>query len=214
MTHHPLADIAAGLSAERFGAYRQAAGGHDADALALYEWNATVSAALWTDLAHCEVLVRNTLHEQLTAWSTRVHREPVWYRDPGRIFTVRHASDVATARHRATTGARAKPETPGRVVAELSFGFWRYLVASQYERSLWLPVLRYKFRNLPRRHLHSRLARLHDLRNRIAHHEPIHSENLGRTHTDLLTVLGWISPQYRRWVEDASMVRAVLAARP
>jgi len=209
-----MAEIAAGLSVERFGAYRVAAGGHDADALALYEWNATISAALWTDLAHCEVLVRNRLHEQLTAWSTQVYGESVWYRDPGRIFTAQHASDVAEARRRATTGSRAKPETPGRIVAELNFGFWRYLVASQYERTLWLPVLRYTFRNVHRRHLHGCLARLHNVRNRIAHHEPIHYENLGRLHGDLLKVLGWINPTYRQWVQQQSTVTDQLAARP
>jgi hypothetical protein len=39
--------------------------------MALYAWNADVSGALGTTFGHLEVLLRNAMHEVLTAWSTR-----------------------------------------------------------------------------------------------------------------------------------------------
>ena len=50
------------------------------------------------------------------------------------------------------TGGRAtrngRLEMPGRVVAQLTLGFWRYLLASRYGRTLWLPCLRQAFPGL------------------------------------------------------------------
>ncbi len=151
-----LTAITKGLSQERFGAYRRATCGNAA-ALALYEWNNAISAALWADIAHLEVLVRNTMHEQLTVWSSRTFSEPRWYLDPGRFLAPNRLVDIAAARQRATTGKRGKPETSGRVVAELSFGFWRYLVSSHYDRTLWKPILSRSFPLQPRRKANSRL---------------------------------------------------------
>jgi len=67
---------------------------------------------------------------------------------------------------------------PGKVVAELSFGFWRFLLARRYTASLW-PALRPGFPYLPsadRRELEAPVTRLHQLRNRVAHHEPLIAE--------------------------------------
>ncbi len=206
--------ISKGLSQERFGAYRRATCGNAA-ALALYEWNNAISAALWADIAHLEILVRNAMHEQLTAWSSRTCGEPRWYLDPNRVLTPNRLADVAAARQRATTGRRGKPETSGRVVTELSFGFWRYLVSSHYDRTLWKPILSRSFPLQPRRKaVHTGLAHLHELRNRIAHHEPIHAERLEQRHEELLTLLEWINPHYRTWVKRQSTVTSQLVARP
>lgn len=209
----PADRLSAGLSADRFATYH-ACTGDEKKALALYEWNAAISAAFWIDLGHCEVLLRNCLHDRLTEWSTGAFNEPAWYRNPGKILRPKHLATIAEARRRATTGARGKPETPGRIVAELNFGFWRYLLASHYERSLWLPTLRYLFRNLSRRHVYSRLTQLNELRNRIAHHEPIYSQPLPQRHVELLEVLQWLNLPYRQWVEGNSRVKQVLAERP
>ena len=97
---------------------------------------------------------------------------------------------------------------PGRIVAELPFGFWRYLLASHYDRTLWKSVFLGVFRDQSRRKpVYYRLTRLHELRNRIAHHEPIHAEQLAQRHDELLTVLDWMNPAYRSWAERQSTVR-------
>jgi hypothetical protein len=47
------------LSAARLAKYSTAAGGDIGRALALYEWNSRISAALMRDLGHIEVGLRN-----------------------------------------------------------------------------------------------------------------------------------------------------------
>lgn len=213
MTPAELATLEQRLSAERLTSYHQAVGGDLGRAVALYEWNADASAAFWSTLGHLEILVRNAMHDELTAWSSRRYREPRWYLDPARILNAETARDVATARRRATAHGRA--ETPGRVVAELSLGFWRFLLAARYERTLWRTVL---FRAFPgqglRRRVHSGMADLHMLRNRIAHHEPVHNRPLAELHAGALTIAGWICPTSRAWIDGRSAVPAVLTQRP
>lgn len=53
------------LSAPRFVVYVAAADGDSERALALYEWNAQISAALLRDLAHLEVGLRNAYDRAL-----------------------------------------------------------------------------------------------------------------------------------------------------
>jgi hypothetical protein len=53
------------------------------------------------------------------------------------------------------------------------------LLASSYNRTLWRPCLKYAFINARRQRLHDELNHLRELRNRIAHHEPIHGRNPG-----------------------------------
>ena len=101
-------------------------------------------------------------------------------------------------------------------MAELPFGFWRFLLSSRYERTLWLPCLRDAFPGIRgrgmRRDVHDAMRDLHLLRNRIAHHEPIHNRPLLELHAVALTTAGWICPTTRRWIAARSRVPALLAA--
>ncbi len=65
-----------------------------------------------------------------------------------------------------------KPLEPGRLVAELAFGFWTGLTSAKYE-ALWRDHL---YKIIPRRPVqsgavHDRLNTIRKLRNRVAHHE-------------------------------------------
>lgn len=200
------------VTPERLAPYRAACGGDLAAAVALYEWNARVSAALWETIGYVEIIVRNAMHGHLTAWSTRVHQEPAWYLDPGGYLTWRAAKDVADARRRATKFG--KPETPGRVVAELGFGFWRYLTATTYDRTLWRWCIYRAFPKRRRSVVHDALATLHEARNRIGHHEPMHNRPIDQLHETALTVSGWVNSDARRWVAAQSSVAEHLTNRP
>jgi hypothetical protein len=202
------------ISIERLAPYRAAAGDDLARAVSLYERNTELSAAFWVVLCDLEVLVRNTMHDALTAWSLAAHGRPGWYLDHGRVFNEQTAKDISTARRHLTTNGR--PETPGRVVAELSFGFWRFLLSGRYERTLWLPCLRGAFPGIEgrgmRRDVHDALRELNLLRNRVAHHEPIHNRPLGTLHDLILTTAGWVCPVTREWMADRSRVPSLLAS--
>jgi len=200
------------LSVERLAPYRAACGGDLAAALALYEWNAEVSAALGTTLGHLEVLLRNAMHEALTTWTTSRFTEPRWYLDPAGVMSAESLADIAKARSRATRDGRQ--ETPGRVVAELNLGFWRFLLARRYDRGLWHPCLNRAFGRQPRRGVHDAVKQLHDARNRMAHHEPMFNRPIGDLRATTIQVAGWICPVTRDWIDIRCRVPQLLATRP
>jgi hypothetical protein len=57
------------------------------------------------------------------------------------------------------------------------------------------------------------VARLHVLRNRVAHHEPLLAEPLPDRYTDLLDVVGFVHPQRRSWLGTHNRLLATLAQR-
>jgi hypothetical protein len=209
------------LSAERLAPYRAAAAGDLSRAVRCYERNSELSAAFWAVLGDLEVVVRNAMDERLRAWSVAACGRPDWYQDRGKIFTAATTREITAARRRAgadpgAVAAGRRAESGGRVVAELPLGFWRYLLTSRYERTLWLPCLRDAFPGIRgvgmRRDVHDALRDLHLLRNRIAHHEPIHNRPLAELHAVALTTAGWICPTTRGWIAARSRVPALLAA--
>lgn len=188
-------------------------GGHLPDALRLYRWNAAVSGALFEDLGVLEVVLRNALDEQLAAWHAARHGGGSWRDDPDGVLSPERHEDIDAAIAR----VRRTPVTHGRVLAELNFGFWRYLLAGRYEHALWTPVLRLAFPALVparRSDVGDRVDRLNRLRNRIAHHEPVHAHPMADRHDDMLSVVGAISPPVRDWLERTSRVPSLLAQRP
>ncbi|MEU2577530.1 hypothetical protein ACIP3B_33435 [Streptomyces anulatus] len=113
--------------------------------------------------------------------------------DRNGILEARTREDIATARAR----TRKPSPTEGHAVAELTFGFWRYLLARRYQENLWRLAVRHAFPHLQpqtRSVVEKPLISLHKLRNRIAHLEPVHRRDLLADRQDILTVLGYICP--------------------
>lgn len=202
------------FSSARLSTYVRASGGDLEAAVDLYRWNAAAAGALWEVLGHTEVVLRNALHGALAARHTRLGRPGQWFDDPAGELDARALKDIATARTRLRRAGA--PLLAGKVVAELNFGFWRFLLARRYTATLW-PAMRPAFAHLStsdRRVLEAPVTRLHTLRNRVAHHEPLLTEPLAERYTDLLTVIGFVDPRLRTWVEEHNSVPAVLAQRP
>jgi len=181
MTFNPLFEDA--LSSGRFGPYRAMAAGDD-HAWALYQWNKELSSAAVFLACDLEVTLRNTIHTQLGV----LFKRPDWWASP----ELRLDDETRRMLGQATS----KRASPGRVVSDLMFGSWVYLVGTggrtalgevlDYEKNLWRPALRFGFatgelnpRGQPRRptrdHVYSRAANFKKLRNRMSHHEPIHN---------------------------------------
>ena len=182
------------LSADRLDVYRQPRDADSLDAVARYLWNEALSEALYPTLAALEVGLRNNLHDELSALYG-----PSWFTRPGllRPSEAQRVTDVL-----ATLGRQRKPLTAGRVVAELTFGFWTSLCDRAYERPLWQPLWRRRMvlPYLPRRHrtrhyVSAHLNGIRLLRNRVFHYEPVwHRRDLAQRHQDILAAIGWVSP--------------------
>lgn len=205
--------IATALSPERFAPYLRATGGDLTKAVRLYEWNLAVSGALYEALGILEVVLRNALSTQLAAHHGTLTGH--WYDDPLGVLSELAHQDIAAARHRVRKLRR--PETPGRVVAELSFGFWKFLLAKRYEATLWTGYLRHAFPNLhpqSRATVYRALDQLHTVRNRVAHHEPIHGRDLTADTLAIYRLLDWIDRDVRAWAVTVSRLQPIIAARP
>ncbi|QYJ04171.1 hypothetical protein KUV85_00380 [Nocardioides panacisoli] len=204
------------LSAERLGSYLRWSGGDVPAAFALYEWNMAASAAVMHTTGMVEVVVRNAMDRALVemgdarGWPSWFDRAPLDQR--GRI-------DIHRARDRATRFG-SQPEIHGKVVAELSLGFWRYLTASRYLTALWTPALYRAFPAGPadklqqQREVDRHLKNLLLVRNRAAHHEPIHRRNLTKDLEASIEVASWVAPEAGEWVGDLSTIARVVSSRP
>ena len=203
------------LTADRLRSYLDSCGQDLDRALTLYEWNLAASAAVLQTTAMVEVIVRNALDTQLVAWATR--RGASTWLDAIPV-DAKGRADIDRARDRATRRGRTAL-THGKVIAELNFGFWRYLTTQRYHANLWVPALHDAFpgghQDLRhrRRQVEYHLANLMLVRNRAAHHEPIHRRNLNRDLDTAVQVVQWINPEAGSWIAQTSAIRAATASR-
>lgn len=167
-------------------------------AIQMYERNTELSEALYGVTQGLEVALRNAIHGIMT---TRIG-SPAWYDHIGLDEPERKSIDDAKDK----ILDKPQPVTPGRVVAELTFGFWVKLTAGPYEKLLWVPYLNRIFPiKIRRTTLHGRLVEIKTLRNRIAHHERIVGKrDLPQDYRDTLEAIGWISSPIRAWVEHTN----------
>ncbi|TCO23391.1 Abi-like protein [Kribbella steppae] len=211
------------LSPARLAKYRTATDCDLQRALQLYEWNAKISAALMRDLGHVEIGLRNAYAEVIEHyWSgTPDH----WTRSAATLFRpvyrMRDGEPVDINRQQRAqleeACARVGPDgPPGKVIAELTFGFWRFLSSSAHEKTVWVPFLHraYPPGTNRKRDVDSRVATLNRLRNRVAHHEPLIGENLPREAAKVSALAGLLDPELGAYVAATSDVPGLLLARP
>jgi len=217
----PEQSIKNALSAARMGTYEVAATVVPklpvlADALALYAWNAQVSAALMVPLHVCEVVIRNAVSDALervygTAWPW----SPGFERSlpaPSHGYSVKN--DLLNVRNRFPT--------TGKVIPELKFIFWQTMFTSRFDRRLWHPhllaVLPHLDATKPVSQLRSRIfadmEALRAVRNRIAHHEPIFGCNLTGDFQKIQELIAFRCPTTMAWMLRHQQAQALIAAKP
>jgi hypothetical protein len=117
-----------------------------------------------------------------------------------------------------------KPVSPGRVVAELSFGFWVKLLGpgwrNRYEHSLWVPALHKAFSGarvdpgLPaftRKEIYHPIEALLMFRNRLAHHAPIYRRHLAQDLKSIERVATWLNIALGAMIASGSHCSAMLS---
>jgi hypothetical protein len=185
------------LATERLDAYRQD-GASPATTLARYLLNMALCESLYSPLQMAEIALRNSLHQFLTvrfsnpAWYDVITGLPQWQQD-----------QLAAARQKLIDNG--KPINPGRMVAELHFGFWTgFFNKSHAQTGLGHAIAANAFPHAPRternlRKFDARWKRIRDLRNRVFHHERIiHWVDLDAQHTAILEIIQWASPELQQ----------------
>ena len=217
-----IADLERTISRARLSRYLAATGGDLDTALSLYEKNAALTEAVFGLLQGVEVPVRNSLHYVfsrdlgLDDWCH--DNLPLPFPTAKRLsFTLKMRKMVEKARQQAGPHAAV-----GKVIAELTFGFWPFLISGQFH-PLWTDCLHKAFPHaaVPRSHVHTRLETIQRLRNRVAHHEPILSStnevytgSSAQPKIDLPAILecvAWVSPATADWVQTTTRYDQALA---
>jgi hypothetical protein len=76
---------------------------------------------------------------------------------------------------RAQARSRFISISEGKVIAELTFLFWKRLYGPEYNQALWITTLKRTFPNkkIDRGEVATHLEQIYQSRNRLAHHEPV-----------------------------------------
>lgn len=204
------------LTKDRLSSYLRATSGDLEHALLLYEWNTRAAGAVIQTVALTEVLLRNSMDRRLIAWARKKSHQGSWLS----VIPLdsRGIADIRAARFRATKSGKRK-EVHGKVIAELSFGFWRYLVTRRYLTTLWIPALKDAFphgtADIGRRRaeVEQTMNSIVFIRNRAAHHEPIHRRDLVADFQSIVALCHWMHPEAGAWVASTSTLPGVIAER-
>lgn len=210
----------------RFGRYLNAASGEEAQAVSLYVWNAQVSSAFYLPLQIWEVALRNQMNRFL-CWKFSDGGWPYNDVKAVRQFNGRDRERLSEARRRQEEARNVKRATTDAIVADLSAGFWVSMLSGGYDAKF---AWRY---NLPRVFphglagwksgnpsrwdplaAHAACERLLNLRNRIAHHEPVYELALPQLEKDVYTIVSAMCPASSAYLASSSSIAKVLAMRP
>lgn len=200
------------FSAERLEPYIRHHSGNFDKAVEHYKANIELSEAFYPLLSVLEVGLRNNIDLQLK----RRFNEENWFENSDFVkivtrFQIDKVSDARSAILR-----EKKIITSGRIISELSLGFWTSLLDSKFERTLW-KNLRHAFPNCPkqqrqRKVMSSKFNGIRKLRNRIFHHESItwSINALTSYKNDMLEGIDWLDKELLEWSNDLNRFDEVM----
>lgn len=216
MHHHLPKDITAALddlSAPRLLSYRVFfANPSDEELYGIYCWNEAISMRLMRLIGNIEIVLRNRFHRELSRFtytpgtSAGTQESNDWYR-----FVIKPGTKAAHLVTKHTTGGSLVSTTPCHyVVAQMTYGFWpRLLQIRKTNAGVLIPWNTMIPAMFPDHHkkantywasqheqdkLFMRLDLIGDLRNRVAHFEPVwkfgelRDEWIQRTHNPVSVV--------------------------
>ncbi len=147
-------------------------------AMTLYRLNLKLSQELFTIISCFEIALRNAIDDHYSS----IYGND-WLRDSvgvGGMFDNNKCRKTGNIVNRALRQLNHN-YTPSKLIAEMDFGFWRYLFSQPQFYSggqLLLRIFPAKPSSSPaiqynHRYVFNELEKINDVRNRIAHHEPV-----------------------------------------
>lgn len=192
-TTQQLPGILEALSHPRLSSYRRFfKASTDAEAIGLYQWNEELSGALFRAVSLVEIVLRNQFHRALSTSygvsGSTTSRD--WYQHLTLNATSsKKIREVLSYKSRGTWLPKVPVPSPDDVVSKLTFGFWPHLLDVARDSAggsvpwgaLLLQILpghrqrqaSYWNKQSHQDALFARLDLCNELRNRIAHHEPV-----------------------------------------
>lgn len=181
----------------------------------LYLWNASIAGAYIFPLHIYEVALRNAISSAISSTYT-----DAW---PWKTQFIRSLSTKGRySPQKDLQSCNQSHGTTGKVIPELKFAFWEHMLKSSHSGRIWRPHFRSAFPLAPTsksidlclNELKSNNYKIRELRNRIAHHEPIFSRNLQDDYNKILQAINWICQDTAAWMDSHQRVSELLSQRP
>lgn len=191
------------VSQARFAPFLDESDGNLDVAWSLYEWNARVASALLECMHHAEVLLRNAIMDQLKLVHPLAYP---WHTDMPAI--------VESSKKRSSKDYTAAPDD---IVSQVTLGFWSQLFnQSPANDELWRQHLRHAFPDSPgtRQSVARAVTGMKELRNRCAHQDSLLEVDPAIEMLKILSLVEWIDPDARRWLDTIESVTNVAQTRP
>ncbi len=166
------------MTPARMSRYLTACGGSSKKAMTLYRRNLQLSQELFTVISCFEIALRNAIDRQLIATLGND-----WMRNGAVAGGIFDNPNCRLTRESINEAVRKLNHlyAHNKLVAELGFGFWRYMFAPNQFAATGKTLLRIfpakpastasvQYNNT---FVYNQLAQINNIRNRIAHHEPI-----------------------------------------
>ncbi len=200
------------ISKERFNPYLKYHNNDINKALEHYKINILVSESFYPLLSILEIGLRNSIDSQMTL----KFNDKQWFENSD-FFKI--ASKFQTDRifeARTNILISGKDISHGKIISELSFGFWTSLFDLKFEMTLW-KNLRLSFVNCPkqirkRKTISSKLNKIRNFRNRIFHHEPVtwNINVINLYKNELLEAIYWIDNDVVEWMGELNKMDLIL----
>lgn len=215
-SHNELSRIPHILSEPRFATYLRQCHNQREQALQLYQWNLELSSAFIVPLHLLEVSTRNAVVEALEI----VHTAN-WPWNNGFIRSLPNPH-VGYSAQKDLKNVAVRQPTMGKVVAELKFVFWERMFTSRHDVKLWDAHINDVFPFAPeslstseiRSQLYTDISTIRELRNRIAHHEPIFQRDLLDDYNRMLKIVSWRDDTTAQWMDKFQTATQLLAQKP
>ncbi len=228
-----IQDAIRSISKNRLATYKDRIGvATDEQSLGLYLWNKKLCGVFFPVLQLLEISLRNAIHlgyieyqkKQILALgppppNLNTLLDRAWFKT---FFDANHAQHKESYKQiqlaEQALLKMGRTADIDQIIAKLSFGFWTHLCSKRHNNSntdslmLWptirdevFPAAKRGTNYLSMKEIQETLAQINDIRNRIAHHEPIwHATHLYdlpafinkliRDFEKCLNVIGWINP--------------------
>lgn len=168
------------ISVDRMKRYVNSCGGNEQKGMTLYRYNLTLSSEMLKIISCFEVSLRNRIDMTL-----RPYFGTDWLRDsclPGGMFDNPRTLSTQKIIGKAYSGLFTTGSyTPNKLMAEMEFGIWKYMYSGPQYMATGQKLLSV-FPDKPKsslghqidnKFIFNELDRINQIRNRIAHHEPI-----------------------------------------
>ena len=201
------------ISKERFEPYLNYHKNDFSKAITHYKSNILISESFYPLLAVLEVGLRNSIDYQLT----KRFNDREWYDNKDFVKIANRFQIDRISQARTNIYTEKKEITPGRIISELSFGFWTSLFDTKFEMTLW-KNLRLAFPNCPknirkRKTMSSKFNGIRKLRNRIFHHEAItwNLNVLNSYKDEIIQGIEWLSKDLPEWIVELNHVEETIS---